>query len=112
MPPTRLAPRSPQPVSLASPRPTPVTPPIWSGLALAVLVVASTDMLLESPTVGARQSEFPCLFASGEASGSERLRLPPQVGPQPTHPVRQSIAWHSEVDGNVGVTPAVYYPAI
>ena len=41
-------------------------------------------------------------------SGSERPRLPPQVGPQPTHPVRQNATWHSEVDGDIGVSPAVY----
>ena len=31
-------------------------------------------------------------------SGSERLRLPPQIGPQPTHPVRQNIACNPEVN--------------
>ena len=41
-------------------------------------------------------------------SGSEHLRLPPQVGPQPTHPVRQNISGHSEVCGDIGVSPAVY----
>ena len=50
-----------------------------------------------SSTVGARQSDRACLFASGEASGSQRVRLPPQVSPQPTHPVRQYTAWHREV---------------
>jgi hypothetical protein len=35
--------------------------------------------------------------------GSERLRLPPQIRPQPTHPVRQNTAWHTEVNGDVGV---------
>src|ERR1019366_4859759 len=39
-------------------------------------------------------------------------RLPPQVGPQPMHPVRQNIAWHPEMGGDVGVTPAVYDPAL
>ena len=33
-----------------------------------------------SSTVGARQSDRACLFASGEASGSQRVRFPPQVG--------------------------------
>jgi hypothetical protein len=41
-------------------------------------------------------------------SGSERPRLPPQVGPQPMHPVRQNISGHSEVCGDIGVSPAVY----
>src|ERR1035437_460901 len=51
---------------------------------------------------------------SGEASfsGFERLRLPPQIGPQPTHPVRQNIARHSEVSGDVAVSPTVYDPAL
>jgi hypothetical protein len=44
-------------------------------------------------------------------SGSERPRRPPQVGPQPTHPVHQSIPWHPEVYGDVGITPAVNNPA-
>ena len=48
----------------------------------------------------------------GEASGSERPRLPPQIGPQPTHPVRQNIARHSEVSGDVAVSPTVYDPAL
>src|ERR1019366_1058736 len=47
-----------------------------------------------------------------EGARSERLRLPPQVGPQPTHPVCQSIAWHPEVCGDIAVLPAVYYPAL
>ena len=58
------------------------------------------------------QSERPCLVASGEASGFERLGLPPQVGPQPTYPVRQSIARHREVGGDNAVVPAVYDPAL
>ena len=45
-------------------------------------------------------------------SGSERLRLPPQIRSHPTHLVRQSIAWHREVDGDVAVMPAVYDPAL
>ena len=45
-------------------------------------------------------------------SGSKRLRFPPQVGPQPTHPVRQDIVWHPEVCGDIAVTPAVYHPAL
>ena len=28
------------------------------------------------------------------------------------HPVRQNIARHSEVDGDIGITPAVYNPAL
>ena len=52
------------------------------------------------------------LFASGEGSGSERLRRPPQICSQPTHPVRQNIAWHPEVNSNIAVTPAVYDPAL
>ena len=39
-------------------------------------------------------------------------RLPPQVGPQPMHPVRQNISGHSEVCGDIGVSPAVYNPAL
>src|ERR1019366_6993652 len=35
--------------------------------------------------------------SSPARSGSERLRHPPQVGPQPMHPVRQNIPWHPEV---------------
>src|ERR1035437_7591794 len=62
--------------------------------------------------IQARQSERPCLFASGEASDSERLRLPPQIRPQPTHPVCQNIVWHPEVNGDVAVVPAVYNPAL
>ena len=50
-------------------------------------------------------------FASREASGSEHLRRPLQVGPQPTHPVHQSISGHSEVCGDIAVSPAVYNPA-
>jgi hypothetical protein len=45
-------------------------------------------------------------------SGSECLRRPPQIRPQPTHPVRQNTAWHTEVNGDVGVMPAVYYQAL
>src|ERR1035441_2399458 len=40
--------------------------------------------------------------------GYERLRLPPQIRPQPMHPVRQNISGHSEVCGDIGITPAVY----
>ena len=28
------------------------------------------------------------------------------------HPVRQNIAWHPEMNSDVGVTPAVYDPAL
>src|ERR1019366_2685142 len=45
-------------------------------------------------------------------SGSERPRPPPQVGPQPMHPVRQNISGHSEVCGDIGVPPAVYGPVL
>ena len=97
------APRSPQPVSLASPSPTAVTPPTWPGPALAVLVATSTAVLPATSAVEGGQFERSCLVASGEASGSKRPRLPPQVSPQPTHPVRQYTAWHREVCGDVGV---------
>ena len=80
--------------------------------ALAVLVVTSTAVFPPRSPVEPVQSQRPCPFASGEASGSGRLRLPPQIRPQPTHPVRQSIARHSEVNGDVGVVPAVYDPAL
>jgi hypothetical protein len=60
-----------------------------------------------------RRGSSPCIcpFASREASGSEHLRRPLQVGPQPTHPVHQSISGHSEVCGDIAVSPAVYNPA-
>ena len=109
------APRSLQPVSLASPGPpAAVPPPTWPvpGLGLAVLVVTSTAAFPASAAVEGRQTERHCPFASGEASGSERLRLPPQVRSQPTHPVRQGITWHPEVNGDISVTPAVYDPAL
>jgi hypothetical protein len=79
---------------------------------LAVLLVTSTAVFPASSAVEGAQSEFLCLFASGVASGSERLRLPPQIRPQPTHPVRQRITWHPEVNCDVGVVPAVYDPAL
>ena len=83
-----------------------------TGLGLAVLVATSTAVLPAGSAVEARQSERPCPFASREASGSERLRLPPQIGPQPTHPVHQNIVWHPEVNGDIAVSPAVYNPAV
>jgi hypothetical protein len=83
-----------------------------TGLGLAVLVATSTAVLPTGSAVEARQSERPCPFASREASGSERLRLPPQIGPQPTHPVHQNAARHREVCGDVDVTPAVYNPVV
>src|ERR1035438_8902541 len=52
-----------------------------------------------SPAVEGAQSERPCPFVSSEASGSKRLRFPPQVRPQPTHQVHQNIMWHTEADG-------------
>ena|ERR1035437_2314380 len=69
------------------------------------LIVAKGD---EYRFEGLSETERSCLVASG----SERPRLPPQVGPQPMHPVRQYTAWHREVNGDVGVTPAVYDPAL
>ena len=54
----------------------------------------------------------PCPFASGEASAAERLRLPPQIRPQPVHPVHQNIVWHTEVCGDLAVTPAIHNPAL
>ena len=58
--------------------------------ALAVLVVTSTAVFPPRSPVEPVQSQRPCPFASGEASGSGRLRLPPQIGPQPTHPIHQT----------------------
>ena len=73
------------------------------------LIVAKGD---EYRFEGLSETERPCLFASGEASGSERLCLPPQVRPQSVHAVRQNIAWHPEVNGDLAVVPAVYYLAL
>src|ERR1035437_4832846 len=87
-----------------------VSPPTWPVMASAALV--ATAVFPPRSAVKAVQSERPCLFASGEASGSKRLRLPPQVSPQPTHPVGQNTAWHPQVNRDVGVTPAVYNPAL
>jgi hypothetical protein len=84
-------------------RPAPAPPPTWPGPALAVLVATSTAVLPATSAVEGGQPERPCLVASGEASGSECLRRPPQIRPQPTHPVRQNTAWHTEVNGDVGV---------
>jgi hypothetical protein len=83
-----------------------------AGPRLALLVATSTAVFSLSSAVEAAQPERPCPFASGEASGSERLCLPPKVGPQPMHPVRQYTAWHREVCGDVAVVPAVYNPAL
>jgi hypothetical protein len=47
-----------------------------------------------------------------EGARSECLRRPPQIRPQPTHLVRQSIAWHPEVNGDVAVAPTVYETAV
>jgi hypothetical protein len=69
-------------------------------------------LLPATSTVEGAKADRACLFASGEASGSERLCLPPKVGPQPMHPVRQNIARHREVDGDLAVVPAVYNLAI
>ena len=73
-------------MSLVSPRPTAAPPPTWPGPALS----ASPQSVAPACSPPAR-------------SGSERLRLPPQIRPQPTHPVRQNTAWHTEVNGDVGV---------
>jgi hypothetical protein len=105
-------PRSPQPVSLASPSPASAPPPTSPVPAFAVLVVASTAVFPASSTVEGAQSQRPCPFASGEASGSECLRPPPQIRSRPTHPVRQNTAWHPQVNGGVAVPPAIYYPAL
>jgi hypothetical protein len=83
-----------------------VPPPTWPELASAALV--ATAAFPTGSAVEARQSDRSCLVASGEASGSERPRLPPQVSPQPTHPVRQNVVRHSEVTGDTAVMPAVY----
>jgi hypothetical protein len=56
--------------------------------ALAVLVITSTAVFPASSVPEGVQPERPCLFASGEASGSERLRLPPQVRSELVHSVR------------------------
>jgi hypothetical protein len=87
-----------------------VSPPTWPVLASAALV--ATAVFPPRSAVKAIQSERPCLFASGEASVSQHLRRPPQIRPQPTHPVRQNAAWHPQVNGGVAVTPAVYNPAV
>jgi hypothetical protein len=57
---------------------------------------------------GRRRTMFGALLPSG----SDRLRLSPQVSPQQTHPVRQNITWHREVHGDIAVTPAVYKSAV
>ena len=80
--------------------------------ALAVLVVTSTAVFPPRSPVEPVQSQRPCPFASGEASGSGRLRLLPQIGPQPMYPVRQNIVWHPEVNGDIGVLPVLYDPAV
>ena len=87
---------------------------LWLRLvpASALLVVTSTAAFPARFAAEGAQSERPCLFASGEASGSERLCLPPKVGPQPMHPVRQNITWHPEVNGDIAVVPAVSNPAL
>ena len=51
----------------------------------------ATAVFPASAAVEGAQSQRPGLFASGEASGSERTRLPPQIRSRPTHPVRQNI---------------------
>jgi hypothetical protein len=100
-----VSPRSPQPVSLASPGPTAVPPSrSWSP--------PRPPSFQRAPPSKERSPSAPCPFAFGEASGSERLRLPRQVSSQPTHPIRQDIVWHREVCGDVAVTPAVYNPAL
>src|ERR1035437_5429349 len=84
----------------------------WSGLAQRSWSPPRPPPFQQPRHLKEGQPERPCPFASGEASGSERPRLPPQVSPQPTHPVRQYTAWHREVCGDVAVTPAVYKSAV
>ena len=93
-------------------RPAPAPPPTWPVPASALLVVTSTAAFPAKAAVEGLCSVRPCRFASREASGSERLRLPPQVDPQPTHPVHQNAAGHREVCSDVDVTPAVYKSAV
>src|ERR1019366_6023054 len=61
-----------------------------------------------------RRSGLPPLQQGSAVEGarSERLRLPPQLHPQPTHPVGQNTTWHREVCGDIGVTPAVHNPVL
>lgn len=92
--------------------PTAVPPFNLVGTGPAVLVASSTAVLPATSAVEGGQPERPCLVASGEASGSEGLGLPPQIRPQPTHPVRQNTAWHTELNGDVAVLPAVNNSAL
>src|SRR5450759_5308345 len=76
------------------PRPAPAAASDLAGPRLALLVATSTAVFSLSSAVEAAQPERSCPFASGEASGSECIRLAPQIRSQPTHPVRQRITWH------------------
>ena len=89
------------PVSLASP--CPPAAPLHLRLGQGASVRQRDRLLPATSTVEGAKAERPCLFASGEASGSEHLGLPPQIRPQPTHPVRQNTAWHPEVNRDLGV---------
>jgi len=95
------APRPPQPVSLASLRQRRCRRQL--GRSWPRRLWSPLPSFRHAPPSKQPQPECPCQFASGEASASERLRLPPQVDPQPTHPVRQNIAWHPEVGGDIAV---------
>jgi hypothetical protein len=77
----------------------------------AATPTASTAAFPASSAVEARQPERPCPFASRRQAPA-RLRLPPQVGPQPMHPVYQNISGHSKMCGDIGITPAIYDPAL
>jgi len=92
-------------------RPAPAPPSTWPGLASALLAVTSAAFPATAGVEGGRPKR-PSPFASGEASGSDRLRFSPQVSPQPTHPVRQNAARHREVNGDVAVVPTVYKSAV
>src|ERR1035437_7750368 len=93
-------------------RPAPAPPPSRPNPAWAVLVASSTAVFPATAAVQGAQSDRPCLFASDEASDTERLRRSPQIRPQPTHPAHQDTAWHREVNGDIAVAPAVYNPAV
>ena len=78
-------------------QPAPGPPPTWPGLAGAVLVATATAVFPASAAVEGAQFRRPGLFASGEASGTERTLPPPQIRSRPMYPVRQDITWHREV---------------
>jgi hypothetical protein len=89
------------PVSLASP--CPPAAPLHLRLGQGASVRQRDRLLPATSTVEGAKAERPCLFASGEASGSEPLRSPPQIGSQPTHPVHQNTARHREAHGDIAV---------